>query len=421
MPFDTGRVSFCRYRVGGDAPPAVTEEILEKLGEFGFIDSAERIGAPEEVEAGWITGEHLFDTGFTYAKNGFADMLLFALRIDTNKVPGDVKKAYRTIYEKSAAAENPSGFPTKAQKKEAKEAAEQKVQEEMASGKYTRSKAVPLLWDLSGSTLYVGGSGNTVLELVATKFRETFGLELTHLSAGTLAQEWAEASGLSRDLEDALPSPFSPPPKQAGARSDDEEEDAVSLPTDITIPEVPWAKASLHPKDFLGNEMLVWLWWCCETTEGLIEVPTDTGPKELALVIDRSLEMDCAWGVSGKQTLKGEAPTQLAEAAKALCGGKWPRKAGIMLNDGELQWEFGWQTDKMIVSGAALPEPDEDDKPENPRDQVELRLNQTRGLSNLLDRLLAAFLKIRFSDAWPTRREQVTEWIHRKQQAMVAS
>ena len=116
MSFHSGRVTFCRFRCAGSAPKSVDEGLLTALGERAFRESG--IGAPQEIEGGWTTGEHIFDTEFTYEKNGYGDALLFALRLDTNKVPGEVKRAYQKINEQTAAAENPSGFASKLQKRE---------------------------------------------------------------------------------------------------------------------------------------------------------------------------------------------------------------------------------------------------------------------------------------------------------------
>ena len=66
--------------------------------------------------------------------------------------------------------------------------------------------------------------------------------------------------------------------------------------------------------------------------------------------------MDCAWERTGKQTLRGENPTRLPEAADALATGKWVRKAGLILADAEHQWELTLQGDTMTVGAAALPE-----------------------------------------------------------------
>ena len=108
MPITSGRVSYCRFRVTGDAPDSVDETFTDLLHEHHFRET--EIGAPDEVEAGWVTAEHLMDTNFTYDKVAYGPFAMFALRIDTHKVPGEVKKAYQKMNEQAAAAESPTGL-----------------------------------------------------------------------------------------------------------------------------------------------------------------------------------------------------------------------------------------------------------------------------------------------------------------------
>lgn len=410
MPFDSGRVSFCRLLASGTAPRTVNEEVLETLTEHGFVEGEFLGGRPDQVEGGWLAGDHLFDTRFEYEKNGFGHILLCAVRIDTNRVPADVRRAYRLMHERAAAAGNPSGFASKAQKAEARDAVDRQIHDELASGKHRKSKLVPIMWDLKREHVYCGATSNAILEELARLMRETFGVTITHLSAGSLASDWARQAGLSRELEDVRPTPFTKPPRVAGSqqrRDDDDQDAAEGAAIDPSIPSPPWA-ASFEIKDYLGNEMLLWLWHRTETAEGLVNIKLRERDTEIALVIDRSLDMDCAWGVSGKQTLRGEAPTQLAEAAEALLGGKWPRKAGLMLSDGEHQWELTLQADQFSVNSAALPPLEDVD---SPRQLIESRLELTTLLAEVIDGLFAAFLAERLSNAWPAQRDAMRDWI----------
>ena len=92
---------------------------VAKPGEFGA----------EEVEYGWGGGRHVLDGHFGFEQNVFADALHFALRIDTNKVPGDLKKAYQLMEEEAVAAGNPSGFISKSQKRDVKDVVRRKLEE----------------------------------------------------------------------------------------------------------------------------------------------------------------------------------------------------------------------------------------------------------------------------------------------------
>ncbi|MEM9419718.1 MAG: hypothetical protein AAGA25_11815 [Planctomycetota bacterium] len=408
MPFDSGRVTFTRFHVNGDAPSHVDDAFLSILSESRFREH--ELGEPDEVEAGFTTGVHLFDTQFTYDKNGFGTpgngMALFALRMDTHKVPADVKKAYRVMNEQAAASGNPTGFPSKSEKREARETANQQIRDELASGKYRKSKIVPVLWDFASQTLYCGAAGTTVIEHLSRLMRHAFAVELDNLSAGVLAGNLIKAQGKSRDYEDLQPSAFTAPPDAPRPAEDDE---APSF-GDGSLPVLPWIAKSVDLKDYLGNEFLMWLWWHGEKNA---ETPTlKTTAGDIFVAIDKALDMDCAWDLTGKQTLRGDNPTKLPEAGDALTTGKWPRKAGLILADAEHQWELTLQGDQFVVSGAALPEIED---VETARELTERRLELVVALSDTLNALFTAFLDRRASGPWKSDRDAIKSWIKDRQ------
>ncbi len=405
MPFDSGRVTFCRFQTVGNAPKAADETLLEKLAEHAFVDCE---GYSEEVESGFVAGAHIFDTQFEYAKNAFEDAVLLGLRIDTNRVPADLRRAFRAMHEQSLAEANPSGFLSRQQKREAAESADRQVHEELTSGRHKRSKLVPLLWDLKRKQIFCASAASSVTEQLALCFHRAFEVTLEPLTAGSLASRLMRKAGAGRDYEDLLPSPFTPPPAQARRDADNAEG-----PRDVKIPSVPWAFRGMDAKDFLGNEMLIWLWWLTETAEGAITVGTDRGDVELVAMIDRLLEMDCAWGAAGRQTLRGDAglgPSRLPEAVEALRHGKWPRRLGLILADGvdQRQWELTLAADAWTVCAATLPA---DEQTESVREATERRLAAVRDLAELLDSLFARFLRDRVSERWRDQRERIAHWI----------
>ncbi len=400
MSITSGRLTFCRFAVTGDAPTTVDDTALSILKEYAFLET--QIGAPDEVEAGFVTGEHLLDTRFSYEKNGYGDAMLFAVRIDTHKVPPDLKQAYRKINEQAAAGGNPSGFASKADKRDAHEAAERTLRDELAAGKFRRSKMVQVLWDLQAKEIYCATTSYAVLEQVAKLFKSAFAVNLDYQSAGTSAGRILRGQGRGRDYEDLKPAPFTSPP--AGATQDHEDADGAR---DMKTPLVPWVTKSVDLKDFLGNEFLIWIWWICETNDGAVEGVDE----DIFIAIDKALDMDCAWDVDGKQTLRGGAPTKMAEAGDALRLGKWPRKAGLILSDGLHQWEMTLQGDQWQVAAALLP-PYEDAA--GPRELIEHRIDMTRRLVVAIDILYGWFLTSRVVANWPATRLDITRWINKR-------
>jgi len=401
MPFNTGRVSFCRFHVAGDAPTRVDATAMDILQQFAFKEST--IGAPDEVESGFVTGEHLLDTQFTYEKNVFGDALWFAIRIDTHKPPADVRKAYRKINEQAAAAASPTGFASKAERKDAADLAARQLHEDLAAGKFRRSKSVQLLWDLPSRTLYCAAAGTSVIEQLTSLMREAFAVRLEYLSAGAHCGHLLRDAGKGRDYEDLKPSAFTKPPARATAHADD-----ADGPRALSTPLVPWVVQSTDLKDFLGNEWLMWLWWISEEKQGSAPLKTKLGLDEAFVTLDKTLDMDCAWEAGGKQTLHGDGPTRLAEAAEALRTGKWPRKSGLIVSDGEHQWELALQADRMIVTAAALPDIED---AASPRELTEARIDLTLRLAAVLDGVYAAFLDERTGGKWDATRTKIKQWI----------
>ena len=408
MSFRTGRVSFVRFSVEGDAPTSVDETALGILKEFSFTE--QELGMPEEVEAGFVTGEHIFDSEFSYDKNGFGDLLLFALRIDTNKPPSEIKNAYRHMQEKAiiAQSDNPTGFASRREKREAKEAADSQLREDMTAGKFRRSKMVPVLWDLKAKTIYFGAAGQNAADQLMTKMSDAFSVSLMPLSAGRLVGETMRHRGEGRDYEDLHPTPFTPAPSGASNTED-------AVPRDPAIPFVPWAQQGIDAKDFLGNELFIWLWWVTETQEGMVTIakPDDHRSDEIAITIDKALDMECAWGIQGKQMLRADGASRMIEAADGLASGKWPRKFQLILADiaDGSQWELTWQADRMMISSAKLPELEEVN---TQREVVEQRLAATRKLGQITDGLMVAFMQTRNTTAWSEMSNQIRQWIRKR-------
>ena len=398
MSFESGRVTFIRFAVEGAAPTTADEQIFLQLEPFAFKETP--IGRPDEVEVGFITGQHLLDTQFAYEKNGFGDCLLFAMRMDTHKPPAEVKRAYRLINEQAMAQQNPSGFASRSQKKEAAESADHQLHEDLAAGRFRKSKIIPLMWDLQARQLYCGAASNTVIEHLTRLMREAFSADLTLLSSGTLAHRHLESKGQSRAHDDARPAAYTDPPARAAG------DEATAY--DATLPTVPWASATFEMKDFLGNEAMIWLWRQCEQAEGVIDVTLAGRSTEIMLTIDKSLEMECAWGATGKQSLRGDGPTRLPEAGDALRGGKWPRKMGLLLAIDDLSCELTLQGDRWVVASAALPAVED---ASSEREVIEQRLQWIRQLAAAIDAMLVKFLDSRFGNAWTTQRDTTKEWI----------
>jgi hypothetical protein len=400
MGFASGSISFRRFAVMGQQPDTIDQDLLDKLAEHALKPSD--IGVPEEVEYGWSGGRHVLDGNFSFENNVYAgDTLTFALRIDANKVPGDLKRAYTMIEEDAVAKTNPSGFISKTQKRDVKDQVRQKLDDELRSGRFRRSKHLPILWDLPTRTLYCSASGKA-LEMLLELFERTFGLTLMPLSAGSIALKLLEPKGKRRDYEDFRPTRFVPGPEG-----------------ESQWPEYPWVLKGPEPKDFLGNEFLLWLWHEAEVKDGTIALSSAPAASdgrsggvgragEATILIDRSLDLDCAYGASGKESLRATGPTHMPEARDALRSGKLPRKAGLILEANGVQFSLTLNSETFAVNTLKLPDIEE---AETPRVVFEERIALLRELSHTLDGMYETFLSARASSAWEGTTSGLRKWI----------
>lgn len=393
MGFDSGSVSFARFAVSGQGPAAIDEALLAKLAEHTLRPA--EFGRPEEQEFGWCGGRHVLDDRFSFEHNVYADCLFAALRIDINKIPSELKKAYQMMEEQAAAASNPSGFISKAQKRDVKDVVGQKIDDELRSGKHRRSKLCPVLWDVEQQTIYSPAFGTTWPKL-AELMERTFGLELRQISAGAKALDILSHLGKRRDYEDLVPTRFAIGPEGESQRAD-----------------YPWTAKGAEAKDFVGNEFLLWLWHEADARTGIIA----TGEADVSIFFDRVLEMECTFGASGKDTFMATGPTRLPEARDALRSGKAPRKAGLMVEAMGQQYSFTLQAETLNVTGLKLPEVEDAD---SPRAVFEQRIGLMRDVCGHIDALFATFLKRRASSAWEPQATAIRRWIAQNAQAHAA-
>src|SRR5262249_22725715 len=145
MGFFSGRVTFARFRVLGPSPGLFGPEHLERLQAHAI--GKQRVANSDGVEVGWTAGDHILDTQFDLAKNVVNDALHFCLRVDAQKIPADLVRAYAAVDLAALAKNNPSGIPSAKQKREARESARERIEDEAKDGRFLRRKAYPLLWD----------------------------------------------------------------------------------------------------------------------------------------------------------------------------------------------------------------------------------------------------------------------------------
>jgi hypothetical protein len=386
MGFYSGRVSFLRFKVNGPAPRLFGEEHLDRLADRQA--GRQRIASADGVETGWTAGDHVLDTDFALAKNIINDTLHFELRVDTDKIPGDLLRAYYAVELKALSKNNPSGFPSARQKREAKEVARDRLEEEAKDGRYRKRKCLPVLWDRLSNEVLFGATSLTQVERLSSLFEQTFAVELDCVTAGKRAYLLSELHQRTRGVDDSSPSAFVP---------------------GTTPEEVAWI-ADESSRDFLGNEFLLWLWYTTDTGSDTFRLADGS---EVSVMLARTLTLECPRGQTGHETISHEGPTRLPEARRAIQAGKLPRKAGLTLVRHDQQYELAIHAETLAVSSAKLPPPPEDVS--DARAKLEERANQIRGLVETLDLLYDAFGQKRFGPEWADELAGMQRWLKREE------
>ncbi len=380
MGFLSGRVTCMRFRVGGRPPRSFGAEELERLANNAI--GKQRVAAGDGSEAGWIAGDHILDTVFDLAKNVVHDTLQVAMRVDEQKIPNDLLRAYFQVELKALTAANPSGRPSAKQKRQAREYAKDRLENEAKDGRYLRRKAIPVLWDAPSNELLVGTTSVTALDRLVTLFHHTFDRKFELLSAGRQAFAYAEATNKGRGVDDATLTGFAP-----GAQ----------------LREVAWMPDE-NNRDFLGNEFLLWLWYFLESETDTIKLSDDS---EVAVMIARSLALECPRGQSGRESISSDGPAKLPEAHRAIQVGKLPRKMGLTMVRHEAQYELTLQAETLAIGAARLPALEEEDD----RARLDERVTQVRHLLETVDLLYAAYLERRLGDAWTKETAKIKKWL----------
>ena len=381
MGFMGGRVTYVRYRVGGASPLPMGDDLMERVAAHAI--GKHGIEAQDGVSVGWSAGDHVLDLNFDPAKNLVNDALHVGMRIDTDKIPGDLLRAYTKIEIDARAQLNPTGFANKAQKQEAKEAAIAHAEAEAKDGRFRRRKLTPVLWDGRENVLYAGTNSASVLDRLLGLFRETFDRTLEPITAGSLALEQAEARGSARPVEDAGPVLYL---GEGGHTS------------------VAWTGGDASSRDYWGNEFLIWLWHTLQHDSDTLAL---SDGSEATVMLAKTLTLDCPRGETGRDSLTNEGPTRLPEALRALQSGKVPRKAGLIVVREGSQYELTLQAETLSVSGAALP------KIEGARG-AELqfaRVDALRHLVETLDLVFEAYGRHRTGADWSGVLGRIRSWM----------
>lgn len=385
MGFLSGGLTFQRLRVAGPKPRLFDDAHLDRLR--GLAAGREKVASADGVEVGWSAGGHIFDTDFTLEKNVYPDHLLFDLRVQTDRFPADRLKAYYATELKALSKDNPSGFPSARQKREAREIARDRLEQEAKDGRYKKWKCHPVLWDGSTRTAFFGTASLADLGRFESMWEATFCKSLYQDElAGGLSPLTASslAVALHPQAENEALSPFVP-----GVTPEDRPS---------------WCAAEGVP-DFLGNEFLLWLWYFSDAEGDTVKTPDGS---DVTFMFSGGVKVDDPRGQTGNCTANSDSAVRLPEAKAAVRAGKLPRKAALTVVRNADQFSFVLQAETLALSAVKLPKADPD---LTTREREMERLQFVRDLAEIVDQLYAAFLARRISAYWSGDVKQIAAWL----------
>lgn len=391
MGFLSGSATFSRFRIINDPTGGFGEEHLDLLSKHKIKATGRNLY--EQPSVGFLGGAHILDTKFDFEKNIIGEALHFGVRIDSCQIPGPVKRAWTHIELSGIMKDNPGSRPSKIQREEAKAAVEALCAEESKKGNYKKMAVIPILWDSTSDTLFVGNTSEKTVDCCLDFLNHAFGLEFSKITSGKLALEFAaDSADTIAAVYDAVPAPLHP----------------------LSDGTVVWWNGMKDNYDFLGNEFLLWLWWNWEVNGETISLHDGS---EVSGLFARSLSLDCPIGENGKETISSDSPVTLPEAVLAVRNGKLPRKAGLTLVRNDQQYDLALQAETFSIGSARIKLLGTDAVSTDPVDRIE----SIRQLAITLDLMFDEFCTARFSDDWASELPKIQSWLAAEPTASQAS
>jgi hypothetical protein len=387
MPFMTGGVTFTRFSVIGSKPSMFDDSHLERLRAFA-LGRGEKVSA-SGVSCGWAAGSHVLDDQFTELKNVYPDHLLWDFWTETDRPPSELFKAYYETDLKALASGNPSGFPSTKQKREAKESARDRLEEEAKDGRFKKRKCIPVLWDSIRNEVLIGTTSSGILDRFVPLFDRTFAESLGHKPDGPLVCLATRTAGdlataLNSDAKNAELSHFT---------------NGVQEGADCR-----WSLFEGQP-DFLGNEFLLWLWFKGYRQTDTLRVTDGT---EVTWMFSGGVRLEHPVR-SDNDTINAASAVHKPQAMQALQSGYLPRKAALTLVRQNQQFSCKLNAETLAITGLKLPKPD--DSVTEARARIEDRLGTLRDFIETFDLLYHHFVGLRLSSLWASERRDMAGWL----------
>ena len=337
---------------------AVPSSLLGQLQAHRFR-SIER-AASEEVSVGWCTPADPTGDSFALEDMDAGGHWWLRFRLDAKKFPASKLQMEIAAHERS-----------RGKKLSARERRELKddLHEKLLPGILPRTQFFDVLVSKDLGTALLLSTSKAAREAFAKLAKDSFGITVERLTSGARR---------GHQLLKLTPTVFpGRGPKQL---------------------ELPGAG------EYLGCELLLWLWWKWETDGGEFSIPSGI----VGIAIDDRVEFE-AGDDETSMVLRHGLTTQSAEARTALRNGRVPTKARLLVAKGNLQWTVTLDGASLALGSVKLPEDSEDC--ESAEDRTAERAGNWLGLHALVEQLFDKFMGDRVSMAWAAKARDLAEWM----------
>ena len=193
-----GSLSFRTFEVSGKNPTPSHQLIVNRLEKFAFAGIKSR---EEGAVTGWVGPEHLFDGDFNAAKIFRGQYAVFAFRVDTLKVPGNLIQAHTAVaIQAEMTAEGVEKLSGK-RKREIKLDIKHQLLEEIPP----TQRAYGVFWNVQAKKLYLQNTSKTIVEHFRALVERSFDIVVEPQVPGLKAANHARDRGTLQALKDARP------------------------------------------------------------------------------------------------------------------------------------------------------------------------------------------------------------------------
>lgn len=376
-----GSLTLTRLFVKGSPPRDFRHKYLQSIRLRVFQPLKPEEGNIES--SGWCVMERPFDLEFDAGKVYENSYVMLGLRIDRYRIPGSLIRAQMADEEQKLLSKSGKNRLSRSERLELRDKIVMKLRKRFTPS----TRALDMVWNVDeGVVLFFTHSRRVIADFSAL-FEKTFGLQLDEDSPYLAAERAKLPEKLHKRLSQVEPLRLSKPGGEADAPAaepaaepeGDEESDELFQRVETTR--------------FLGPEFLLWVWLRGEFVNTGVELD-ESGIYQVWL--DKQLVFESPFDKNERVTVRGAAPADGEESREAVRARKLPVQARIVLQGPEHEFAMGLVAPRFAISAASVPSVLNSDASEA---FIE-RMTLASILFSTLDRLYAAFLGDRLSDAW---------------------